>query len=342
MGKDRIDYFDCCKGVLIIFVVLGHVMPEATDIHVWIYAWHMPAFFVVNGLLLTYVGFSNRPLLKHGGVIWKGILKLLVPYFAYGGILLFARWANSGFEYSNLRWQLIDLGTFCGIGATWFLPCLFFAQVIYWLVVRASNLLALHKIGSSVFKLAAALMLALIAFYMPDFCFVTFVCYRAAMAASFIIVGDLMFTLIMSFRKFSIPKQWFFTVSLFLAECGIFWLTGKNEGALNVLHFGNPVLYLLNAYLGTVMILAILSALEISPVGAEARNVLKYFGNNSLIVLGTHQVLMLVCRIPVKEGYLWNIFWCIAVLVLEVPVICAITKLRKVKNQWIMRSDKFN
>ena len=30
------------------------------------------------------------------------------------------RWWNSGFDVANLKWQIVDLGYFWGIGATWF------------------------------------------------------------------------------------------------------------------------------------------------------------------------------------------------------------------------------
>lgn len=66
--KKRILFFDICKGILIAFVVLGHVMPENAPIHMWIYSWHMPAFFMISGMLMVYTQYDKRPLLKSGGV----------------------------------------------------------------------------------------------------------------------------------------------------------------------------------------------------------------------------------------------------------------------------------
>lgn len=51
---------------------------------------------------------------------------------------MIARWWSSGFDIANLKWQVADLIYFWGIGATWFLPCLFFAQLIYRLIKKIS------------------------------------------------------------------------------------------------------------------------------------------------------------------------------------------------------------
>ena len=40
----REQYYDLVKGILIILVVFGHVLPETTLIHAYIYSFHMPAF----------------------------------------------------------------------------------------------------------------------------------------------------------------------------------------------------------------------------------------------------------------------------------------------------------
>lgn len=37
VDRERISCLDYVKGILIIFVVLGHVMPEDNTVHSWIY-----------------------------------------------------------------------------------------------------------------------------------------------------------------------------------------------------------------------------------------------------------------------------------------------------------------
>lgn len=58
--RERVLCLDYAKGLLIILVVLGHVMPENALTHSWIYSWHMPAFFVLNGILLSYIQYVKN------------------------------------------------------------------------------------------------------------------------------------------------------------------------------------------------------------------------------------------------------------------------------------------
>ena len=91
LKKERIEYFDYCKGLLIILVVLGHVMPEDAIVHIYLYSWHMPAFFLINGMLLSYTNFSVRTLVGKRGIIRNGVIRLLIPYYAYGIFLLISK-----------------------------------------------------------------------------------------------------------------------------------------------------------------------------------------------------------------------------------------------------------
>lgn len=49
--KNRLDYVDRAKGTLIILVVIGHIW-QSGKVFDTIYSFHMPAFFVISGLLL--------------------------------------------------------------------------------------------------------------------------------------------------------------------------------------------------------------------------------------------------------------------------------------------------
>ena len=49
--KNRLDYIDRAKGILIILVVIGHIW-QSGPVFNTIYVFHMPAFFVISGLLL--------------------------------------------------------------------------------------------------------------------------------------------------------------------------------------------------------------------------------------------------------------------------------------------------
>lgn len=132
--------------------------------------------FLINGMLLSYTNFSVRTLVGKRGIIRNGVIRLLIPYYAYGIFLLIVRWVNSGLKLSNLKWQLMDLGLFCGIGATWFLPCLFIAQILYYGVEKSVYILRKYsKCNGTMVKIILAFVIGCIPFIAPNINFVSLV-----------------------------------------------------------------------------------------------------------------------------------------------------------------------
>lgn len=56
--------------------------------------------------------------------------------------------------------------------------------------------------------------------------------------------------------------------------------------------------------------------------------ILDFYGKASLVVMGTHQIVMLLLGIPIKMNYLRNIVYCIMVLLAEIPVVLIVNKIR--------------
>ena len=150
----RFAWIDRWKGCLISLVVLGHAVGGAEhftsspyggsldDIYLCIYRFHMPAFFVLMGILWHDENLNCNTMLKK-------IKRLLVPYFTFGliSLLVYAVAYNSfastipktsdrysGFV-SNFEWSsLMDLLLGRGIpenSVLWFLPCMFVVWLIY-------------------------------------------------------------------------------------------------------------------------------------------------------------------------------------------------------------------
>lgn len=51
--KERIEYFDIAKGILILCVVIGHVFDRGV-INQYVYSFHVPAFFIISGIMQNY------------------------------------------------------------------------------------------------------------------------------------------------------------------------------------------------------------------------------------------------------------------------------------------------
>lgn len=71
--KDRIDWIDLAKAIAIILVILGHINSANGPIKAWIYAFHMPVFFFLTGMVIRQETIDHR-------YIGKNVRSLLVPY----------------------------------------------------------------------------------------------------------------------------------------------------------------------------------------------------------------------------------------------------------------------
>ncbi len=133
VGK-RLDYIDALKGFGIILVVLGHMHFGYEVPYQYIYAFHMPLFFLVSGYLY------KRPVRMADG-IKKKVKGLLVPYFIFG-LGYFCFWLiynyTPGIDWAStlkaVLWVTVD-----GLpveSALWFLMVMFWAWLIYALIDR--------------------------------------------------------------------------------------------------------------------------------------------------------------------------------------------------------------
>lgn len=73
MKKVRLEYIDILKGIGIVLVVLGHITKDR-ELFQFIYAFHMPLFFIVSGYFLH----------EKKNFIISQAKSLLIPYFVFG------------------------------------------------------------------------------------------------------------------------------------------------------------------------------------------------------------------------------------------------------------------
>lgn len=117
----RIDYLDIAKGLLIISVVLSHSDFEYAPMIYW---FHMPAFFIISGMLC-----------KDGLDVKTQIKKFFLPYLTFSLIdMVFIFLAHpEDLSLNNVilyGWRHIYSGKAIP-GVFWFVPCLFLTKVIF-------------------------------------------------------------------------------------------------------------------------------------------------------------------------------------------------------------------
>lgn len=76
----------------------------------------------------------------------------------------------------------------------------------------------------------------------------------------------------------------------------------------------------------------------------KVARVVDFYGRSTMIVMGTHQVIMLILMIPIKMNYGLNIVYCIVVLLAEIPMIFLINKIKSYgkESKWRKKFVKYN
>lgn len=140
MSKERYDYIDIAKGLGILMVVWAHIMITGWT-HKVIYAFHMPLFFLISGML-----FQREKYPSFGVFIKRRAKRLLIPYTIYS-VLTWVFWAAFRYlRHDEVESYLTPLfQTFYAQGsgaymvhnsALWFVPCLFLTEILYFFLCR--------------------------------------------------------------------------------------------------------------------------------------------------------------------------------------------------------------
>lgn len=117
----RIDYLDIAKGILIITVILSH---SPWNFAQYMYWFHMPAFFIISGLLY-----------RDGTNFKKQFLKFYIPYFSFSVVdILFNFIMYPGMasvENFVLYFKNYIYGGKAVWGVFWFIPVLLITKFLF-------------------------------------------------------------------------------------------------------------------------------------------------------------------------------------------------------------------
>ncbi len=157
-SNQRIDWIDYAKGIGIFLVVLGHTLRGLLDspglgysnelqaIDTWIYAFHMPLFFFLSGLLAKR---SNGKSIKH--FLAEKLGAILYPYAVWSLFIGDLRvlvgqnkvsLSNFMLDFWKIVYQPIDI--------FWFLYALFLISTIYFFLSKLKLSPKLILIGSAI------------------------------------------------------------------------------------------------------------------------------------------------------------------------------------------------
>lgn len=138
--KNRIEYIDFAKGIGMLFVVWAHIMVEGWT-NWFIYAFHMPFFFFLSGMM-----FSKDKYESVFKLIKKRIHTLLLPYVMFS-VATWAVWIGYSvafhLEVDSYIMPLVQTIVAQGSGGylvhnvpLWFVTCLFVVEVAYYFISK--------------------------------------------------------------------------------------------------------------------------------------------------------------------------------------------------------------
>lgn len=291
--KKRIKYLDTAKGILILFMLFGHVFLDGLPRQI-IYSFHMPAFFIISGILIGNSDSWKEKNMK--SIILNKTYSLIIPFCFFELIGVLTDIARFGITLNAKGYLLNTLTMNCNNGPDWFLYCLFIDEII---------LIAIYKYIKNDLLLYSFVFI--IGFLLIIFKTAIPCAGQTGIGLLFLFSGFIACRYYTQSTLTSVILTGFLTVILSL-------LNGKVDMA--EWFFGSTPLYILGSLVGSYFIINISKYTK--------SELLKYYGKNTLIVLGTHQAFLLPIRhyahlpvFPVKIGII--IF--ILVAITELPII---------------------
>lgn len=125
--KNRILYVDILRAIAIILVIAGHIpyVDFNADFHKWIYAFHIPLFFFISGISLSFKDYSK---VNFKQLFFKRFRRIYLPYLIWGILLAIP-------NFSLLTIPKILYGTHKSLASVtnsslWFLPVLFISLLV--------------------------------------------------------------------------------------------------------------------------------------------------------------------------------------------------------------------
>ena len=287
----RLDYVDVCKWLGISLVIFGH-MKMPGEVLQWIYAFHMPLFFVLSG-------YTYRAQRIDKEFLMKKIKTIYVPFLLFA--LIFCRGEMSSWAYIayGSRNALDMAGTYTVL---WFLPCFFAAVLVFSSLMNIGNR-SKHKVW--ILAAGVAVMLAgakacemlkggqpMIAKYGYPLNF-----DMALVGAVFMVAGYYFRQMI---DWINTQRQWLLivTVVALFAVTGFTAFMNLPESLnpacahveMSVGAFGNWGLFFANALL---MSMALIGLSVLVDKWVIRKNLLLFIGQNSLTILCVHGTILL-------------------------------------------------
>ncbi len=294
--KKRIAYIDLAKGIGMVLVLCGHLQNDTVfsfstyirNFCLWIFSFHMPLFFIISGMLFAAKGEipDTKVFLK------KRFSAIMIPYLLfslfYFLIIIYGVFVSHSMELPDLFVQLWYAVCFYGINVLWFLPALFFAEMIFAFIMKRFDgkkrwiVMLLLTIAALCINEARAFLPKDAALWLrADEFIVTLI--RPVIACSFISIGYLIQKRNVSCHKI---KCIILLILLFAVNLAVVIFNSPVD--LRSMVLNNYLLYYVGAVSGSGFIILLSYLLTLLWKSEKAFPLLRFFGRNSLVFMAVH------------------------------------------------------
>lgn len=284
MVDNRIEWIDIAKGIGIILVIIGHTFCLG---YIYpLYAFHMPLFFFLSGLLFRdkREGFLSFFKSKTTAIIRPWFVILLISLFV---CLAIPQWRNE----MTLDKVISDLYTantnVFQNSSLWYLVCFYFVLLLFYFV---------NKIKINVIVLLLFVILAICLLWIKDLLDLTNIPYHRLPFKIDSALIALFFFLLAYRQKERINKMLsnqynqIIVVLFVVLTISLCVLNGFSN--INSLEFGRiRLLYYPIAIMGIGVVVYISRCISVSGF-IKLRKFLSYYGKNSLLIFGFQSLLI--------------------------------------------------
>ncbi len=306
----RIGFVDYAKAIGITLVVVGHANAYNSFCKEWIYAFHMPLFFLLSGMLLRPTADLKAFAIKKGR-------RIIVPYFVWGLIFSVFSLKNIALVCYGSHQTLVLANS---LSSLWFFPTLFVGYVIGEMIINAATR---NAKTSALLRFTWGVVGMLVGFLLPKLHYgYPWGLDIALVAMGFMMIGKCTFEMLMKVRL--INNIWLLAVTcvLGISTMGVF-LNSPQNGYVNVAEsiYGNHILFLVSALLGSFFIICLSILLEKVNWGAVSKSIL-YVGQNSLTIMILHKPVISVTEKALERTMLPDGICLLSVALVTVIVCC--------------------
>lgn len=295
---NRLKYLDIAKGISILMVINVH-FPNESSLFVNGITFHIVTFFVVSGILMYL---KNEESLSYKNILFRKIKSIGYPYMTMSLCYMLI---YTIYDFITNKISLVAVaknmhniyltGSFLGIGTLWFLPTLFFSELIFLFVSKLFG----TKRASIVISIMTVISI-LVSNHLTDIGIVgminnnikgiftsniLIVILQSLIASGFVAMGYYLGKIISIYKLLKCKKSIAIILGCILFILNYIVSLYSIENDLHLVKIHAPIAYLVGSILGSLAVLIFSFVIEKFKLISKA---FSWLGENSLIIMTTH------------------------------------------------------